>query len=183
VLHWILQSLLDLPKDVQEKLSSKSGENIILNGILQRPAFDEVALEWANGLNGAHTYKEEGRGLNYLYFFPNLGLEWHDMARKFHRYDEDGNETGFRDLRFHQLAHRRKIFIDERGSFGWVSDQAKTGDVLCVLLGCNVPILLRQDGQEEYTFIGEAYVHQLMEGQAIDALERDEVKLQQFNLV
>ena len=41
--------------------------------------------------------------------------------------------------------------------------------------------MLRQV-EDHYTFIGESYVRGLIEGQAIEALERGEVHLQDFEI-
>jgi hypothetical protein len=80
-----------------------------------------------------------------------------------------------------QMIGGRKIFVSESGHCGLVPDHAKAGDFICVLLGCDVPVILRQV-EDHYTFIGESYVRGLMEGQAIEALERGEVHLQDFEI-
>jgi hypothetical protein len=43
---------------------------------------------------------------------------------------------------------------------------ARKGDVLCILMGCGFPVVLRREN-DHYTFVGEAYVHSVAEGQAI----------------
>jgi len=184
VLAWLISTLIQLPRHIQESLLRKfRDEQNPEVSLSESAAFDAFGAEWANGMNGGYTYQDEGRGLNYLYFNANLDLNWHENARTYRRFDKDGRECGVRDLRFYQLAHRRRIFVDERGSFGWVPDGAAIGDTLSVLLGCSVPVVLRQVGKKGYTLVGEAYVQHLMKGQMIEALERGEVKLASFNLV
>lgn len=54
-------------------------------------------------------------------------------------------------------------------SFGLVPRGVKGGDLVCIIYGCNVPVILRQiekDGKTFYRLIGESYVHGAMDGEA-----------------
>jgi hypothetical protein len=95
--------------------------------------------------------------------------------------DEIGDDFGYMNPRISQMIGGRKVSVSESGHCGPVPDHAKIGDFICVLLGCDVPVILRQV-EDHYTFIGESYVRGLMEGQAIEALERGEVHLQDFKI-
>ena len=57
---------------------------------------------------------------------------------------------------------------------------------ICILYGCSVPILLRPESKKSgamyHKLIGECYLHTMMDGQAIDALEREEIPTEQFEL-
>ncbi|KAE8449083.1 hypothetical protein EG329_008466 [Mollisiaceae sp. DMI_Dod_QoI] len=55
------------------------------------------------------------------------------------------------------------------------------GDVVCVLLGCPVPMVLRPMANH-YEVIGDIYLHEIMFGEALEALGRGEVELQDFEL-
>ena len=52
----------------------------------------------------------------------------------------------------------------------------KKRDLICILYGCSVPVVLRKHHagtpNEHYTFIGECYVHGIMEGEAFDLIKR-----------
>lgn len=40
---------------------------------------------------------------------------------------------------------------------------------VCILFGCNVPVILRQDSQTgRYELVGESYIYGIMEGEALD---------------
>jgi hypothetical protein len=41
------------------------------------------------------------------------------------------------------------------------------GDLVCVLLGCNSPLLLRKNKQNEFHVVGTVYMHGLMYGEAL----------------
>lgn len=57
----------------------------------------------------------------------------------------------------------------EEQLFGLAPEKAKVGDLVCVLLGCSVPVILRpsvreSEAQAHYEFVGESYVHGKMNG-------------------
>jgi hypothetical protein len=64
---------------------------------------------------------------------------------------------------------RRKVLLTSRGFFGVAPQSAEIGDQLYLLPGAEFPILLRRYPQEEveYEFIGECYIHGLMNGQGM----------------
>lgn len=45
--------------------------------------------------------------------------------------------------------------------------EAQVGDVLCVLLGCKVPVVLRPVADNTYQVVSTCYAHGLMNGEAI----------------
>lgn len=59
----------------------------------------------------------------------------------------------------------RNICLTERGYIGVVPETAGVGDIVSVLLGGQVLYTLRYPGAgDEYEYIGEAYIHGLMDG-------------------
>ena len=74
-------------------------------------------------------------------------------------------------LKLMQTAVWNRLFLrSENGRFGLGPNKAKEGDIICILLGCSVPVILRKNtGHEDdsYTHVGEAYVDRLMDGQGL----------------
>jgi len=64
--------------------------------------------------------------------------------------------------------------------FGIAPPETEKNDLICILFGCSVPCILRPNsdscGNKWYEFIGEAYIHGIMEGEAIAVLSPEEVK-------
>lgn len=60
---------------------------------------------------------------------------------------------------------RRCVVLDGR-YFGAVPAEAIMGDIVCFLIGCSVPVCLRQDLGRQ-TLIGECYVDGYMDGEAL----------------
>jgi Heterokaryon incompatibility protein (HET) len=59
----------------------------------------------------------------------------------------------------------RKFFTTEDGYFGLGPLTIRVADIVYLLLGSTVPVLLRPITPDTMTFVGEAYVHGLMDGE------------------
>ncbi|KAF5570984.1 heterokaryon incompatibility 6 OR allele [Fusarium phyllophilum] len=89
-----------------------------------------------------------------------------------------------------QASHDSKIFVTESGYVGFGPRCMRPGDVVCVLFGGGTPYIIRPTATaDEYLFLGPAYVHGLMDGEAIDAwengkqTENQEIQERLFNLL
>lgn len=79
---------------------------------------------------------------------------------------------------------KRKFFRTERGYFGLGPAVMGVGDSCCVLFGSNVPhLLLHTPKNGRYKFLGEAYVHGLMNGEAMEMWEEGTLDLQEFEIM
>ena len=76
----------------------------------------------------------------------------------------------------------RRLISTSDGRIGLAPAKAKDGDLICVLLGCSVPVILRLRDRC-YTVIGESYIHGIMDGEAMRNLEHGDFALQNFDLV
>ena len=79
--------------------------------------------------------------------------------------------------RVQEVIWNRRFFVlpdrpDGIGyKFGIAPTNAKVGDIICVLLGCSVPVVLsRRDASNPhsgYELVGEAYLHGVMDGEVL----------------
>lgn len=69
---------------------------------------------------------------------------------------------------FHRIC-QRSLIVSEKGYIGLGPAQVQSGDCLCILYGCSVPVILRPEG-DHYLFVGEAYVHGAMHGEIMHLL-------------
>lgn len=62
-----------------------------------------------------------------------------------------------------------KIETQKANHFGLGPPKCDKGDLVCILFGCSVPVILRMSpkNEDKYTFVGECYVHGMMDGEAI----------------
>lgn len=72
----------------------------------------------------------------------------------------------------------RLLCVTENGHLGLAAYGTRPGDVVAILMGCNVPFILRNIKQEgssgstgPFWLIGEAYVHGIMDGKAVDGAD------------
>lgn len=76
--------------------------------------------------------------------------------------NEPNLETRYNNFAFPYLAQIwgiagvKRFFLTERGFIGLATENAKEGDVAVVLLGGNVPFLLREN-EDHYVMVGESY--------------------------
>lgn len=87
-------------------------------------------------------------------------------------------------------GHRRFAYLDG-GYMGLVPRRAEVGDEVFIFRGGQVPFVVRRrwgdDGvggwKREWTFVGECYVHGVMDGEAMMRLERGEAEWEDVALV
>jgi hypothetical protein len=137
---------------------------------------------------GGAFHGEDAQGQDYRTYFSGASHQWHEYAASYHTGETLDDETpdldvGALDVRSHQVGHRRKIFIGEKGYCGLVPDCANTGDIVAVFFGCDLPVILRELGINQFAFIGEAYVQGIMDGEAIEALDKGEIVPVEFKLI
>jgi hypothetical protein len=70
-------------------------------------------------------------------------------------------------LELTQFALGRRFFITRNGYFGLGPQAARQGDRVVVLLGVDVPLVLRRVDKTHHV-VGEAYVHGIMNGEAVE---------------
>lgn len=84
---------------------------------------------------------------------------------------------------FAEYMMGRAFCITDFGSLGLGSGAMARGDVVVVPYGCSTPVLLRpegfnsQSGYREYRFVGDAYIHGYMHGEAMPHGSREEFLL------
>ncbi|KAI0117293.1 heterokaryon incompatibility protein-domain-containing protein [Daldinia grandis] len=91
--------------------------------------------------------------------------------------DNSESPEPLEQIRFRLETSDGTIFVTRRGYLGRApgSMSAKVGDKVCIFLGAKVPFLLRQkEGTEHFELIREAYVHGIMKGAAIKAMQGQE---------
>jgi hypothetical protein len=72
--------------------------------------------------------------------------------------------------RVQSVIWNRKFFVSkDSGLLGLAPLYAKAGDLICIFYGCSVPVILREhvSAGHYFQFIGECYVHGVMDGEAL----------------
>ncbi|GAP84066.1 putative heterokaryon incompatibility protein [Rosellinia necatrix] len=58
-----------------------------------------------------------------------------------------------------------RLMTTVKGNVGMGCRDARTGDAICILLGCNVPVLVRPQSNGTYQLVGECYLEGYMSGE------------------
>jgi hypothetical protein len=94
-----------------------------------------------------------------------------------------GDESAYRKTAGRVLGDKR-MFRTASGYIGLGAHFLEPGDLICILFGGHVPYVLRPEG-DHFLFIGEAYVHKIMHGEAVDEWQNNKsgiVKEHEFAL-
>jgi hypothetical protein len=90
----------------------------------------------------------------------------------------------------HQLrVGGRWLFTTDGGRLGIANHSAMVGDYVCVILGCNMPMIMREcekrKGDEfvQAQLCGPAYMHEYMQGKAVEELDIGQLTLQTVDFV
>jgi hypothetical protein len=97
-------------------------------------------------------------------FYP----AWHTTT--FGDQAPDASAAIFQD-QLNKVCHGRCFFVTDKGHMGLGPPEMGKGDLVAVLLGGSVPFILREEGQEQYTLVGESYVYGFMNGEALGSPE------------
>lgn len=83
------------------------------------------------------------------------------------REESDSQGNYFMDITGpHPAPFRRRLIVTEKGYLGLTAEHVRTGDVVVIMMGGQVPLVLRQV-QQHYVLIGEAYIDGIMDGEAL----------------
>jgi hypothetical protein len=70
--------------------------------------------------------------------------------------------------------------VTEKGFIALVPDVSEVGDHICIILGLSAPFILRNVDEKAYELVGDAFVLDMMQG---EALKMDDVTEQDIVLV
>ena len=89
--------------------------------------------------------------------------------------------------RIQAIVWNRKFFAcqDPPDEATWMcglgSRHIREGDWCCILFGCSVPVVLREEDQKSFfKFIGECYVYGMMDGEALAVMNDRSISETEF---
>jgi hypothetical protein len=72
----------------------------------------------------------------------------------------------------------RSFIVTDKGYLGLASrNTVAHRDHVCVLKGGNVPFTLRKRDDGYWTFVGESYVHGIMDGEFVRAAKKEDLRV------
>lgn len=76
---------------------------------------------------------------------------------------------------------KSSFILTDKEHMGLAPPTTKEGDIVCVLLGYEVPVILRQV-EDHYVFIGDCFVYGQMDGEALVDFMEGKAVLEEFNI-
>jgi hypothetical protein len=71
----------------------------------------------------------------------------------------------------------RRLITTTKGFLGAAAPETQQDDVVCVLLGCSCPLVLRPHGKS-FKIVKPCYLHGIMEGEVMAWLVRGDAQLE-----
>ena len=71
------------------------------------------------------------------------------------------------------MAYSRSFIVTNRGCMGYARQETQTGDLVCIVYGCDVPLIIRPSGDGKYVIVGDSYLYGMMSGQMVK-LQKEE---------
>ncbi|KAF7919100.1 uncharacterized protein EAE98_009420 [Botrytis deweyae] len=138
-------------------------ENWLLEDVWKWKELDEIRLFYANNamLKVAGKSLSDWINLALPVFEPNL-----DASVK-------GVKNEIRYLPYHvkSTLRNQRFLVTASGYIGYVPNETKRGDTICILYGMDVPVVLRKNQDKTFEVIGPCYVHGVMEGELMNDLQ------------
>jgi hypothetical protein len=78
------------------------------------------------------------------------------------------------------MTWQRSVFTTSKGYLGLAPGTTTSQDYVCILCGSQMPLVLRKDGAH-WELVGQAYVHGIMDGEALDGVNLKDVE-QRFTI-
>ncbi|KAH7220283.1 heterokaryon incompatibility protein-domain-containing protein [Fusarium oxysporum] len=88
----------------------------------------------------------------------------------------------YRQLRLIEQFNRR-FFRTEKGYMGLGPPDIQPDDAICLLLGGCVAYALRRSAQETWIYVGECYIHGIMDGEAAVKATEDKTDFAEYRIV
>lgn len=99
------------------------------------------------------------------------------------RYTQEQQDSALiYDREVRAVCMNRRLVITEKGFYGLAPLLTRPGDVSCVLIGVDVPFMLRPHAGEQFKLLGESYIHGIMDGQVKGMVDRNEFSVQTVNI-
>ena len=150
--------------------------------VKRNSCLDDAFLQtWVSGKNGAEVgdfeYQTDSRACWHRLFCGTLGNPYVGVEER-KSGDEEVRWKRYRDNAA-VVCNQRKFFFTHRGFFGLGPGALRKGDRLAVLLGSDVPFVIREAEPDaldptmpvphdtKFKLVGECFVHGLMQGQAV----------------
>ncbi|KAF2122686.1 heterokaryon incompatibility protein-domain-containing protein [Lophiotrema nucula] len=120
---------------------------------------------WANTLHKffAEHYPEDDPA-HLAYRFLRADVDWEFDSRTFRRIQEVVDDGTCSVMTMSEHANRC-VFTSSDGRIGRAFDTIENGDQVWIIKGIEFPVILRQESEKSFSFVSDAYVQGIMDGE------------------
>lgn len=157
------------------------GSNVVpASRCVQKHVVEFIA--WLQWLREEHGANEDSRIPKECHYPPGFYSETRPFLPEYNLKTIAEHAMHFHDMvRFYSCY--QTLFRTKRGYLGMGSYGPRPGDLVCVFFGGALPFILRQrNGGDGYELVGSAYVHGVMNGEAIDMFHKGKLSAQSFDI-
>jgi len=149
------------------------------------PQFKKLGWKWLSEQRPYYFRWEEWRYANRNFRLGNkrLGDYFTDET------PSDASEYDYSEVYccFDRTCKARRLMTTSNGYLGWArdniygsnQDQVRKGDLIAIIFGCSMPTVIHPIG-DCFQVLAEAYIQDLMEGEALSFLESEICQVQEF---
>ncbi|KAF3763583.1 hypothetical protein M406DRAFT_323213 [Cryphonectria parasitica EP155] len=116
-------------------------------------------------------------------FMRTCQYDIYETPYRVRRIRADDDRNTFSHIFHRHVFLRSRFFITYGGRIGIGCPDTQVDDVIYILSGGDVPFILREHQKDvvarQYTYVGDAYVHGIMDGEAIE----DDVQWERITIV
>jgi hypothetical protein len=174
VLTPIVQASVEfMGRSLELSLETDVTQLLNLAELLEDGVIDFETFYWLCNSSVTHDADLQAEFLNAFIGAPNAPNR---LAWPLEEYAKTPSTHGFLDFAA-IIVKIRSFVITKRGYVGTGPHRIESGDLVCVLLGCPVPLIIRKQ-ESNFIVVGEAYVYGMMHGETIDELESGRLELE-----
>jgi len=143
----------DFDDSFQTLLFSSTGANLDIfaepGSKTKSMSSHENHVNGAGSMDGSYNGGSDGE-ISSLDDFIEIGKQWSHLI-------------GF----LHMDNEKRSFFRTDDGWMGVTAGEVRSGDILYVMLGCDVPVIIRKSGEGRHLFVGTCMVIGCMGGEIV----------------
>jgi hypothetical protein len=119
-------------------------------------------------MEDAFTWNRASVGFNAQYLEEEICAPcWEDQATYSSNLVVQERQLQYQDILLRTSASWNFCTTD-RGKIGWIPCNAQTEDKICIFSGSRAPFIIRKREDGCYSLIGDAYIHGIMHGEAVE---------------
>lgn len=144
--------------------TSENLDSLYINGQRLVEAYCRVLA--SDEFDHGDEYAEQNDFPAFEESVASLELCWSEEATV-ERFEEEFDRLKSYFRHVYTLLRHRRVYKTSDGYIGLGPADTQPDDVLCVFLGCSIPIILRPNGDQTYLVVGACYALGLMDGEVI----------------